>query len=363
MRRMLCQPSGLLMKCISAMVLLGVTSFIHGCGGGVTQPANKELIIESDTMSFDKGVYPQNMDIFPLYRIVPGDVLDVLFQIQTWKEVDSFPLDIDHQISVKFVYSPELNETQNVQPDGVISLPYLGEVYVVGLTVHELTELLRERYKKILRDPELYVVVPEFRTSIKELKTDLHTAPRGLSRLVTVRPDGYVTFPLAGEVLVAGKTISDVNKILNERYKEVLPGLHCDLFLHETAGSRIYVLGDVNNPGSYMITKPITILEALSMCGGHRTTASLSDLLLVRRYEHRFVIKHLDLAPVLTMSDTNLSLFVMAPDDILYVPRIKAFDYGDFMRSVSDILLFNGWSVGNDLFDGSVLGKSPSWRQ
>jgi len=142
----------------------------------------------------------QPFDVFTEYRISPGDILDVLFQIQTWVEKKNFKLGVDHLVSVSFVHSPELNVEQTVRPDGKITLPYVGEVYVVGKTIEEITRDLKKDFSTILQSPDIYVMVPEFNSAIKELKKDLHTAPRGLSRLSTVRPDGYATFPMLGDV-------------------------------------------------------------------------------------------------------------------------------------------------------------------
>jgi polysaccharide export outer membrane protein len=79
---------------------------------------------------------------YPRYRISAGDVLDVLYQIRTWIEKPSFQIATDHTVAVKFVYTPELNTEQLVRPNGMITLPYLGDIYVVGKTPKELEKEL-----------------------------------------------------------------------------------------------------------------------------------------------------------------------------------------------------------------------------
>lgn len=213
------------------VVAAALMALLAGCVG--TPPAlpyKEEREVEGRTFSFDNDTYPAKNELFPRYHIVPGDLLDILFQISPTQSMKRFTLGIDHQLIVKFINMPEMNETQNVQPDGRITLPYIGEVYVVGMSIDELTAELKERYKTIFRDPELYVIVPEFSTAIKQLKEDLHTAPRGLSRLVTVRPDGYATFPVIGDVFVAGRTIPEADLELDKLYANRMPGLQVDLF-------------------------------------------------------------------------------------------------------------------------------------
>ncbi len=87
-------------------------------------------------------------------------------------------------------------------PTGDIVLPYIGQVHVLGLTLNETHALLEEKYKKILLDPQLSVTVTNMDARIEQIRRDLHTAPRGLSKLVNVRPDGYATFPLVGDFLL-----------------------------------------------------------------------------------------------------------------------------------------------------------------
>lgn len=71
-----------------------------------------------------------------------------------------FRLGVGDEVSVKFYYTPELNEAQPIRPDGLISMPLIDDVHAAGLTVDELRTKLREAYSKHLKDPELEVVVP-----------------------------------------------------------------------------------------------------------------------------------------------------------------------------------------------------------
>lgn len=290
--------------------------------------------------------------MFTSYRISPGDQLDVLFQIQTWVEREEFRLAIDHTVDIKFIDAPELNQVQTILPNGDISMPYIGQLRVVGLTVVELRKRLEKLYGGILRDPEIQVSVTEFRRSIKELKADLHTAPRGLSRLVTVRPDGYTTFPLLGERRVAGRTIAEVGDELNEAYEKTLPGLHCDLFLERHSGAVIYVYGDVNNAGMYKISKPITVFEALAMAGGGQNSANMDGVIVIRRHEGKLHAAKVDALASLNLKEPS-NAFFLKPDDIVYLPRGGVYQASDVMEAVQQILMFRGWGItlGADIYD------------
>ena len=320
--------------------LLSIIS-LTGCSS--TVPVGKEVAMDRTSFSFNQNEHPY--DLFPAYRIVPGDILDVLFQIRTWIKKEDFKIAIDHTVEVKFLYAPELNVSQKARPDGNITFPYIGDIYVVGKTVDELTKELKEKYSKILNIPELYVQVPDYRSSIKELKSDLHTAPRGLSRLVTVRPDGFATFPIVGDVFVADKTIPEVNKDLNAKYEKLVPDLHCDLSLEKNAGLVIYVLGQVLRPGPYQINKPISVVEALSIAGGKIPGAKLNSIFVIRRHDKIIVATRVDLESTLALAKDS-KFFFLQPDDIVYVPQTWLSSASEVARDLGNVTFFRGWGLG-----------------
>jgi polysaccharide export outer membrane protein len=310
----------------------------------------KEVPMEKATFSFSQSEKPY--ELLPEYKISPGDVLDVVFQIHTWAEVKEFKIGIDNRVSIKFIHTPELNESQMVRPDGNISLPYLGEMKVVGKTVGELTAELKQKYTNILKEPELYVTVPEFRSGLKELKADLHDSGNGLGRLTSVRQDGYATFPMIGDVFVANHTISEMTKALNERYESFLPGLQVDLFLKTQTGSKLYVLGMVAKPGAYSIKKPVSVLEALAISGGFLQGAQLRSVVVLRKNDDGYFARRININDVLKCKK-GANLFFLYPDDVLYIPKNFISTASDLGKDLSNILFFKGvgFSFSYDLDD------------
>jgi polysaccharide biosynthesis/export protein len=82
---------------------------------------------------------PQLQTREPRYQVRPGDVLDLLFS-----------------------FNPEFNQSVAVQPDGFIMLREIGEIYVQGKTVPELTTLVKASYVQILQQPVLTIVLKDF---------------------------------------------------------------------------------------------------------------------------------------------------------------------------------------------------------
>lgn len=309
-------------------------------------PVGEEVVIEGRGFSFDRPSY----NIFHEYRVSPGDKLDVLFEIRTWMVEEEYRVALDDILHIKFVNVPELNEEQQIRPDGYISLPYLGSYYVAGKTINQIEEELTSEYSKILVSPEIYVTVPQYLTQLRELKKDLHTAPRGLSRLVTVRPDGFVTFPMVGDIFVANKTMSEVQEYVDPQYNKISPSLHVTIFLEQHAGSMVYLLGVVNEPGAYKITKPITILEAMALAGGTTEDAELGSVLVLRKMNKKIIGTRVDVASSLSLESGGYQFF-LAPDDIVYVPQTQLSSRANVMEQFRKLILFRGWGISLDTDD------------
>ena len=64
-----------------------------------------------------------------------------------------------NELSIKFFYNPELDETLVVRPDGMITLQLIDDVKVAGLTPSEVDTILTKKYSKELRKPVLSVIV------------------------------------------------------------------------------------------------------------------------------------------------------------------------------------------------------------
>lgn len=330
------------LKMIWMMFVCVIAFLLSGCGPKYL-PEDFEKPYQRTTYSFDQGMYPSDQDLFLEYQINPGDVLDVMFQITAQKQ-ETFKIDLYHEIEVVFPDLPELSSTQKIMPTGDIILPYIGQVKVLDLTLEETTKLLEEKYKYILLDPQLSVKVTNMDVRIEQIRRDLMTAPRGLSKLVNVRPDGYATFPLIGDYFVAHKSISQVNKLIQEKYYNFLPGMQADLYLHEQAGSVIYMLGEVNKPGTYEIKKPINLIQAVTLAGSFTSNAKLETVILFRKHEQKLIARRINLENLLELKNSE-AFFFLKPEDIVYVPKTQISSLAMLMRQIADIALFNGWSI------------------
>jgi polysaccharide export outer membrane protein len=104
-----------------------------------------------------------------------------------------------------------------------------------------------------------------------------------LQRQVLVLPDGMITFPLAGELEAAGRTTRELEATIAEQLERYIPDALVTVAVANAAGNKIYVLGEVNRPGEYPITRPLDVMQALTLAGGLTAYASQNKIKVLRR--------------------------------------------------------------------------------
>lgn len=100
---------------------------------------------------------------------------------------------------------------------------------------------------------------------------------------VLVRPDGGLSYPLAGEIDAAGRTVEELRQTLDERLQKFIPSAVVTVAVKVIGGNRVYVIGKVNRPGEFTFTRPLDVMQALSLAGGATSFAALNDIRILRR--------------------------------------------------------------------------------
>jgi polysaccharide biosynthesis/export protein len=106
-----------------------------------------------------------------------------------------------------------------------------------------------------------------------------------LQRQVLVRPDGAFSFPLAGQIMAEGRTVAQIQAELESRLARYIPDLVSTVTVVDVNGNRIFVIGQVNTPGSFVMNPVLDVMQALAMAGGTTPFAALKDIRILRRQE------------------------------------------------------------------------------
>ncbi|MBN8279518.1 MAG: polysaccharide biosynthesis/export family protein [Gammaproteobacteria bacterium] len=104
-----------------------------------------------------------------------------------------------------------------------------------------------------------------------------------LQKQVIVRPDGYFSFPLAGDIRAAGRSIEEIRKDLAVVVGRFVPDPVVSVAILEPRGSKVYVIGQVNRPGEYPINRYVDVVQAISMASGFTPFAQLDNIRILRR--------------------------------------------------------------------------------
>lgn len=103
-----------------------------------------------------------------------------------------------------------------------------------------------------------------------------------LQKTIVVGPDGKLSFPLAGVINAAGKTVTDLRNDLVIKLKAYIPEPVVTVTLTGTEGNVAYVIGQVNKPGAFVMNPNINVLQALSLANGGTPYAKLDGIIIVR---------------------------------------------------------------------------------
>jgi polysaccharide export outer membrane protein len=104
-----------------------------------------------------------------------------------------------------------------------------------------------------------------------------------LTREVTVMPDGRVTFPLAGEIVAQGQTVTQLKKTITQKLEKYVTAAEVTVIVRESRSQTIYTIGKVGRPGPYPLTAGMTVLQALATAGGFTEWADQKNIMIMRR--------------------------------------------------------------------------------
>lgn len=106
-----------------------------------------------------------------------------------------------------------------------------------------------------------------------------------LQRELLVNPDGHFAFPLAGDMLAEGKTVEEIRQALTEKLSRFIPEVVVTVAAVQLNGNKVYVIGQVNRPGEFVMNRATDVMQAISIAGGPTTFAGLDDIVILRRGE------------------------------------------------------------------------------
>ena len=261
-----------------------------------------------------------------------------------------------------------------VRPDGMITFTFLEDIKVSGLTAQQVDDLLTNELSHYIRQPRVTVRVKEYNSKFVSILGAISTTAGIILGPDTPRGSrsGPGSYALTGKTTVlqaiaraggptdqanlrqvnirreTGQAVTvNINKVITQG--DVSQNIVLDAGdtvlvppVAEDPRNRVFVFGEVRNPGVFPTRGEITVMEAIALSGGFMQRAVLGDAKILRGDMTRPEVIACDLNRLLKKGDMsqNISLH---NGDVLYIPKNTIGRISDFLREIQPILDFILW--------------------
>ncbi len=175
---------------------------------------------------------------------------------------------------------------------------------------------------------------------------------------VVVLHDGAINLVGVDRIEVAGLTMTEADSLVTRAYAKDYLEPNLSIIIKETQGRRVYVMGEVRNPGMHQLPSGgIDMLGAITVAGGFSDHASKEGTVLVRMTNDGYLVQEIDMGSFSSVASAGLATIQIKPFDLIYVPRSRIGDFAYFSKTVlaglvqitrlaSDIKYLSGGSIG-----------------
>jgi polysaccharide export outer membrane protein len=150
------------------------------------------------------------------------------------------------------------------------------------------------------------------------LRIDVWKEPE-ISRITPVRPDGRISLPLLNDVQAAGLTPTELAGTIAEGLKKFITNPQVTVGVTEINSRRIYVTGEVVKPGAFALQPSMTVLQALTNCGGFTQFAKIKGIYVLRTEDGKQVKHEFNYKDVVKGKKPELNI-LLQPGDVIVVP-------------------------------------------
>ena len=131
-----------------------------------------------------------------------------------------------------------------------------------------------------------------------------------LDRTTEVDSNGRISLPLIGTIEAKGKTISELETELKNRYgAKYLQNPEISVFMKESAGQRVTVDGQVRKPGIYPVSSNATLLQVIAQAGGFQDIADESKLYVFREFGDKKLVANYNVSQIRTGKQQDPRIF------------------------------------------------------
>ncbi len=194
-----------------------------------------------------------------------------------------------------------------------------------------------------------------------------------------ISPEGSIKVDILGPVYLNGKTIAEANTYLKKRLASIYEGLNNDeekettdiqLSLGQIRSIQINIVGEVPNPGTFMVSSLSSVFHAMHRAGGVNDDATVRAIKVIRNNR---IIATIDIYDFLMTGSRENDVRLEEGDVILVEPYQQIVKLNGFVKrpmnfelkrgeTVNDLLKYSG-GFGRGAFTGSVTVIRQSERE
>lgn len=139
-----------------------------------------------------------------------------------------------------------------------------------------------------------------------------------LTRTLRVSPEGDVHFPFVDRLTVSGLTATEIEELIRTRLQDgYIREPSVTVFVKEYNSKKVFVLGEVQRPGTFAYTAGMNIVEAITLAGGFKDSANTNNVVVTRhgpQGDQRIPV------PVQKITEGGAPNLSLQPGDIVFVP-------------------------------------------
>jgi len=164
------------------------------------------------------------------------------------------------------------------------------------------------------RDPQ-YKLQAEDKIEVQYRYTPEYNATAAL------QPDGYVSLPFVGQVKLAGLTLGQASKAIADRASDRLSDPEVEVLLRDYVKPYFVVAGEVEHPGRFELHGQVSLIEALALSGGLKSSSKRTQVVLMRKTDKDTAeVRLLDVRKLMSASDITEDITIRS-GDLIVVPR------------------------------------------
>ncbi len=138
-----------------------------------------------------------------------------------------------------------------------------------------------------------------------------------LTREVRVLPDGSISFPLVGRIDATALGVTELKASLETVLNEYIPAPDVSVSVVEPAGNRVFVVGNVQNPGAYPMPTPLSVMQAIALAGGLTAFADDGGIRVLRGSEGEQTTLQVRFSSIMRGQELQTNYTLIAGDTLM----------------------------------------------